>query len=96
MGDGKTMHALEESDGKSIRPLDGKSTRPPEPQTRPASATPRHFFDPVERTPWPNVFGRTTVRSLDPRLSAPVIIMGPALPLTIDCGCKNGPLLIFP
>lgn len=96
MGDGKTMHALEESDGKSIRPLDGKSIRPLEPETRPASQSPRHFLEPVQRTPWPNVFGRTTVRSLDPRLSAPVIIMGPALPLTLDCGCKNGPLLIFP
>ena len=96
MGDGKTMHALEESDGKSIRPLDGKSIRPLEPETRPASQSPRHFLEPVQRTPWPNVFGRTTVRSLDPQLSAPVIIMGPALPLTLDCGCKNGPLLIFP
>lgn len=96
MGDGKTMHALEKYDGKSMRPMDGKSTRPPEPQTRPTSGEMRHFLDPVERTPWPNVFGRTTVRSLDPRLSAPVIIMGPALPLTLDCGCKSGPILIFP
>ncbi len=87
-GDGKTMRPLEKSDGKAARPLDGKTAHPVAP------ALPRNFFDPVRRTPWPNVALRSTSSFSDPKLSQPIVIFGPSVPVD-DC-CDSGGPLIFP
>lgn len=90
------LPAVAAGDGKTIVPPgSGKEVVEVAPPERAEAALPRGFVDPVQRTPWPSVAVRKSVRSSDPKFTTPLVIFGPVPPLP-DCDCDSGPVLIFP